>query len=555
MPEPEVKTKLPDGKFDTIPTKDWEIVRRLQTQTFMELEKQGFVLEKGELPLYTKFMRSRKNKNTVIVRVPGKAPLTLDLLKGETLDHSFIVGPLPKDKSTALDDNAAPSILYALQHDRTRWFSTKYLYRTKYEDKNTRVKYAIPDSAAMANGAKILVYKTEQGEHGNVPDIGIRVVPPYVVPATDNKAAATQNFMFYAGPTLSEKLPRDKIFSIIRQVCDIVKKGNEEGILYNDLKPANFGYLKEENLVRPIDDGSVVRIDETFFEVLITPEYASPELCTACSNNLGPLKVPITITIASDIYSLGRIIKEIALQAYQGLWRPTEQERENFAIVNKLGNLMTRRNPDERVSHTFVSQCLDENNKALILYLLTDFPDSYTEQMQKNIESVFQLLSKLPDKASQEQLHALILCFELLPDVIRGDLAQVPWRNILHVEHGRALACAVATAEQQIRLYYPQKKLFSTSGQPEKYNKARNLLIAILNLDVSKPDTVSQIQTITAELEKNAPPVQAQAKPQQSKSNKTADLFAGTAASKQQLTVEQSEDQVQQQVPRAPFRI
>lgn len=537
----DIRTQLPDGKVDTIPTKDWETVRTLQTRAMAELETKGIPLKDGQWPLHTKFARSRKNENQVIVTVPSTEPgmpatrFALTLSKGEALNHSFVVGPLSRDKPEQ-------PVLYALQHNADTFFGkqNKYIYTVKEENgRNTRVKYAIPDPEAVKqHGAEALVYKTDRENNDRVPDIGIRVGNAHVTTVPD-KRDVTRNFMLYAGPDLLKPLPKEKIFSIAQQVCAIVKEHNEKGVIFNDLKPENFGY--REGKVLPIDDGALTEAGIKQLTVVNTAGYVAPEIAAADNKNRklyaqgekdSKKYQAFVPNEKSDIYSVGKTIIVLTDQLLANKSNLTQQERENYNILHKLAKMMTSNSPEKRVNHAVTSQWLNNDHRELVIYFIKGFKYLRTKDEQdkedQKIKTIFQAIADAPNKISSEQSKALIVLLEHHPQVM--DDASQPWKKLLDPTHGPALAQAITSAEQQIDLHSPKKGMFTTDpGQPAKVAEAKKALKELLNIDMMKEPAL-QISSIQQKLsESNQLAIEQAAMSKRSILGEIFDFFARVA--------------------------
>lgn len=542
MPE----TILPNGISYTIPDSDWIAIQQFKKAA---VEKLGNQLNNynppGELPLYTKISRAKKNKEgklVVFVTLPANKyerpsdPIELPITLDQTLTHSFVLGPQSRE-------NPNIPVFYALQHAEKEQKEAVYLlHRRDVITYNSRVKFAIPDPAT---GAKACVYKTEKGLH-NVPDIGLRLAPPQLEAAVDNyttsyfKDARTRNFMEYAGSdlmhTLFEKDPANKetltpkkietnkLFSIATQCCEIIKNLNEgtlvKGVgkcLGNDIKLENFAYLDgldgKNGKVRLIDDGAITSSLNPKEYVFYTPECAAPEVV----QNDGKFK---SVSIASDIYSLGTAISELALCA---------ADDKDRVGLNTLSMMMTIGPISRRISHACIEQYLKalpqvKNCEALMVNMVHYHRQNLEGKLKKHanmtseettrfnheraqiaktretsIISVLKAIGDSKSKIAPQQLEALAVLFKHSPDVIED--SSMPWKKLLDESNPQhlALAQAVMDAETHREIHSPKEKkwffgllTYTDPGKPQEITRAKDLIKNLLSGNDAAVNTAIQ---------------------------------------------------------------
>jgi len=99
-----------------------------------------------------------------------------------------------------------------------------------------------------------------------------------------------------------DRMPLDRIFRIVLQVCDGVHAAHKKNITHRDLKPANI-FVMEADLVKVLDFG-VARLQDSDLTnsgmLLGTINYIAPEQITG-----------LTIDHRADIFSLGVILYEL----------------------------------------------------------------------------------------------------------------------------------------------------------------------------------------------------------------------------------------------------
>jgi len=97
---------------------------------------------------------------------------------------------------------------------------------------------------------------------------------------------------------------------VLSQLLDAVGYIHRKGVVHNDLKPENILISSKDNSVRLIDFG--LSDDDAYYlakTMGCSPAYASPELLGRQGN----------VDARSDIFSLGRIIKEIFPKKYKSI--------------------------------------------------------------------------------------------------------------------------------------------------------------------------------------------------------------------------------------------
>lgn len=112
-------------------------------------------------------------------------------------------------------------------------------------------------------------------------------------------------------PTLEE---RQRVFA---QLLTVVAYIHKNGIIHNDLKPENILITHINKDVKLLDFG-LSDTDAYFLTKRLgcTRNYASPELLTQCDD----------IDARSDIYSLGKIMKQLFPKKYRSYWQKCLQE-------------------------------------------------------------------------------------------------------------------------------------------------------------------------------------------------------------------------------------
>lgn len=110
-------------------------------------------------------------------------------------------------------------------------------------------------------------------------------------------------------------LPKDKVITIARSVCQSVGILHDLNIVHGDLKPDNI-LIKETS--RDNYSGKLIDFDDSYFSeeppkdrecIVGTPEYYSPELAAYIKDEDGEIDGK-TLTLASDVFTLGIIFTE-----------------------------------------------------------------------------------------------------------------------------------------------------------------------------------------------------------------------------------------------------
>ena len=172
--------------------------------------------------------------------------------------------------------------------------------------------------------------------------------------------AGGQHFLsmeFIRGEELSSllkrigRLPGDKAIEIARQICAGLAAAHERGVLHRDLKPANV-MIDERGDARILDFGLAEIFKDSRAQGVIegTPAYMSPEQLAGG-----------TLTVRSDIYSLGLVLYEI-FTGKRAFDAPTLQglieQRERNALPTSLSSLVKDVDPlVERV----IERCLERD--------------------------------------------------------------------------------------------------------------------------------------------------------------------------------------------------
>jgi len=138
----------------------------------------------------------------------------------------------------------------------------------------------------------------------------------------------------------AERLPIEQRLELFLQVCDGVQHAHDNAVLHRDLKPGNVLVAEQGSKVgvKIIDFGLARALDaepgqraaySRFGAVLGTPDYMSPEQASGAA----------TLTVATDVYSLGVVLFELLVGV-----RPFEED----SSVRKM--LMHVERPTPRAS-------------------------------------------------------------------------------------------------------------------------------------------------------------------------------------------------------------
>ena len=103
----------------------------------------------------------------------------------------------------------------------------------------------------------------------------------------------------------------DVFLNIVAQTILAVRELHENGVIHNDIKPANFLYRASDGLLKLCDCGGVELTNHRLFISNYTEEFAPPELRQHQAR-----------TYKSDIYSLGRTILYLAFKASENTVSP-----------------------------------------------------------------------------------------------------------------------------------------------------------------------------------------------------------------------------------------
>ena len=149
-----------------------------------------------------------------------------------------------------------------------------------------------------------------------------------------------------------------------QQMLEAVQTIHEARIVHSDLKPANFLFV--EGTLKLIDFGIAKRINDNTTSIVRegqvgTLNYMSPE--AILSGNAGPGGAPIKVGRASDVWSLGCIL-------YQMAYRRTPFS--HLAFIQKLHAITDPKHaiafpelPNAQLMHT-IRRCLDRDPRTRI---------------------------------------------------------------------------------------------------------------------------------------------------------------------------------------------
>lgn len=210
--------------------------------------------------------------------------------------------------------------------------STAILYRVRKSG-----KYFIIKTPKEDTGENIALLQREYElsigkSHTNIVNIFTyepqSIVGPGIVMEYIDGRTLTQ--FIAENPTMTE---RKRVF---KQLLDAVSYIHRSGLVHNDIKPDNIMITRSGNDVKLIDFG--LADNDAYYvarTIGCTKAYASPELLVQDKN----------IDTRSDIYSLGKIMKELFGKRYSGISARCMQERKEkrYANADEIAKAIDRR--------------------------------------------------------------------------------------------------------------------------------------------------------------------------------------------------------------------
>lgn len=235
------------------------------------------------------------------------------------------------DTFKPLDSNIEYSSGYSMPEEYAVT-STAILYRVRKSG-----KYFIIKTPKEDTGENIALLQREYElsigkSHTNIVNIFTyepkSIVGPGIVMEYIDGRTLTQ--FIAENPTMTE---RKRVF---KQLIDAVSYIHRSGLVHNDIKPDNIMITRSGNDVKLIDFG-LADNDAYYLARTIgcTKAYASPELLAQDKN----------IDTRSDIYSLGKIMKELFGKRYSGISARCMQERKEkrYANADEIAKAIDRR--------------------------------------------------------------------------------------------------------------------------------------------------------------------------------------------------------------------
>lgn len=338
-----------------------------------------------------------------------------------------------------------------------------------------------------------------------------------------------------------------------RQICEIVKKKNHEGLLFTDLNLHNFGYkngtddevvLHDKNQ-RPIvflKDGATMELGYGDVYVrqgnrvaLMNPEknvQGQHEYTTTSTSNgrvyladkaSVPLKDGVWVTVqtklrtgqeapteASNVGLLGDFMNGIA-DSYDK--ERSSEEYKDYFLLKMLGELL--KEPTVGADADFATQWLNPDHRRLAQYCATkcgarnSFGSwvSFVKDEGKDIVTLFKECVK--NNATKDQSDAISVCLERGAKGAGLDPLQ---KKFLDPIHGPALSKAFVEVDRQLRHYSKptaMEFLFKNKEREHKLDIAKRIFDKIRDCDPqcinsgdAKYINVAQLQQ---NLEHNAP--------------------------------------------------
>lgn len=311
-------------------------------------------------------------------------------------------------------------------------------------DMGSRVKWAFPDPDSSTLPC---LYNTEEGNRGEVPDIGLNSYTGtrQWINAKGEVLTKRVTTMPYLGCDLFHylrshlRISMEERLDIARQCCELVDEQHKKGILLVDIKPENFAYDEKTKKVAIIDDGGIIKQGEKLR--FGTEEFLPPELANNSS---------VSPTVESDIYTLGHTLNFIfpnnvsavfIVQCIQQMLSKNVADRKQVSL-SAISDLLKLNLSFLAIKHALLARYgITERAKEMVYNFYYNLKNAYSQKMVINDITINALSKALcSPSASTFEWTAMNWLLENFPsEMLQND----HWKKLFDPDIGPSLTCTI----------------------------------------------------------------------------------------------------------------